>query len=118
MTGARPTPAELRLRETVEEVCAELGSLSQAYDESRAIRVIKALGNCDAFIAPSLNYLHTRDQEKARADFHQACERLSGAIRQAVGHPSVERREQVVHEAQALGRAAEHLRAAFDWPEP
>jgi hypothetical protein len=107
---------ERQLRKTIEAVERAIGPLRDGYHEPDAIRLIKAIGNCDAFIAPAFAHRHTADQEQARRRLHQVCLELSGAIRQAIGYPGRPEHESrvvgLVHDLQA---ALETLFEVFGW---
>jgi hypothetical protein len=64
------TEPERRLRRTADDVQSAIGQLTDSYDQPGALRLLKALGDCDAFVAPALSYLRTPEQEHVRRDFH------------------------------------------------
>ena len=104
------------LRQTIDDVEGAIGSLPDGYNERDAIRLIKALGNCDAFIARALDHLHTAQQEDARRAFHGVCTNVSTAIRHAVGYPGRSEHEQrVVGLASELKSSARRVRETFGW---
>ncbi len=110
------TAPEEQLRTTIENVRSALGQLPNAYDERAAIRLIMALGDCDAFVAPALNYLHSPEQESARRDYHELCGSLERAIRRAVAQPSrIEHEREVVRLSRELAGAADAVQSAFGW---
>ena len=114
--GFQQTAPEKQLRKTIEDVQTAIGSLPDGYNEPEALRLIKALGRCDAFVAPALNHLHTTEQESARRRFHKACAELSTAIRQAVGYPGrSEHERRVVELAAELKSSASTVQMAFGW---
>jgi hypothetical protein len=106
--------SDIRLRETVEQTRRAIGALGERYDEAEALLLIKALGNCDAFIGPAVAHLHTPQQEQARHLFHQACTALSTAIRLAVAYPGRSEKEaRVVGLVRQVMEAADGFSAAF-----
>jgi hypothetical protein len=107
---------ERQLRKTVEAVERATGPLCRGYDESDAIGLIAAIGNCDAFVAPALAYRHTPEQEAARRRFHQVCLDISSAIRRAIGYPGrPEHERRVVDLACDLQTAVKALCDVFGW---
>jgi hypothetical protein len=112
----RLTAPENRLRETLERVQDALHSLPAAYDERSAIGLIRALGACEAFVAPALKHLRTAEQERARVEYHRVCVELARAIRSAVAHPHRSHlKHEVVQFSQAMGKAARAVQSAFGW---
>jgi len=107
---------EQNLKKTIEDVAGAVGDLAQRYNEREAIQLIRALGDCDSFIAPGLNYRHTEQQEKARREFHAACTNVSSAIRQAIGFPAEANHQQrVVRLVREMLTARQALLDAFGW---
>lgn len=100
----------------MDEVEEAIGPLTEIYSERDALRLLRVLGDCDAFVAPALAFRHTPEQEAARHRFHHSCLLLSGAIRKAVGYPGrAENEREVVRLVPKLLAAVQALRSAFSW---
>jgi hypothetical protein len=107
---------ESHLRKTIDDTRCAIGGLGKRYSEAEAIRLIKALGDCDTFVGPAFAYRHTPEQERARQAFHHACIALAHAIRQAVARPGRPDSEAtVVGRVQAITAAADRLCEVFGW---